>query len=185
MLHRGYILFAVCLKQSKIYSLPETNRPGSEWTEFYKNWICGITHTARLCVLCWYHVFMHGLDVLNMLVLCALLNVVLIQYNLTWEYAFFCQVKDAFSSSGPETGKGKTKLSGKRVKHGYHLVKGKSNHPMEDYLVAEYRQVGEHDLGLFAIFDGHLGHTVPDFLRSHLFDNIVSEVIFHFSYLFF
>ena len=116
-----------------------------------------------------------------MLVLCALLNVVLIQYNLTWEYAFFCQVKDAFSSSGPETGKGKTKLSGKRVEHGYHLVKGKSNHPMEDYLVAEYRQVGEHDLGLFAIFDGHLGHTVPDFLRSHLFDNILSEVIFHFS----
>jgi len=110
-----------------------------------------------------------------MLVLCALLNVVLIQYNLTWEYAFFCQVKDAFSSSGPETGKGKTKLSGKRVEHGYHLVKGKSNHPMEDYLVAEYRQVGEHDLGLFAIFDGHLGHTVPDFLRSHLFDNILSE----------
>jgi len=85
------------------------------------------------------------------------------------------KVKDAFSSSGPETGKGKTKLSGKRVEHGYHLVKGKSNHPMEDYLVAEYRQVGEHDLGLFAIFDGHLGHTVPDFLRSHLFDNILSE----------
>ncbi|XBJ00953.1 hypothetical protein VPH35_020714 [Triticum aestivum] len=46
---------------------------------------------------------------------------------------------------------------------------------MEDYLVAEYRQVGEHDLGLFAIFDGHLGHTVPDFLRAHLFDNILSE----------
>lgn len=55
-------------------------------------------------------------------------------------------------------------------------MKGKSNHPMEDYLVAEYRQVGEHDLGLFAIFDGHLGHTVPDFLRAHLFDNILSEV---------
>ncbi|VAH29727.1 unnamed protein product [Triticum turgidum subsp. durum] len=30
-------------------------------------------------------------------------------------------------------------------------------------------------LGLFAIFDGHLGHTVPDFLRAHLFDNILSE----------
>uniref|UniRef100_A0A0E0EBV5 protein-serine/threonine phosphatase n=1 Tax=Oryza meridionalis TaxID=40149 RepID=A0A0E0EBV5_9ORYZ len=88
------------------------------------------------------------------------------------------KVKDAFSSSGPETGKGKTKLSGKRVKHGYHLVKGKSNHPMEDYLVAEYRQEGEHDLGLFAIFDGHLGHTVPDFLRSHLFDNILKQEMY-------
>jgi protein phosphatase 1L len=46
---------------------------------------------------------------------------------------------------------------------------------MEDYLVAEYRQVGEHDLGLFAIYDGHLGHTVPDYLREHLFDNILKE----------
>ena len=86
-------------------------------------------------------------------------------------------MKDAFSSSGPETGKGKTKLSGRCIKHGYHLVKGKSSHPMEDYLVAEYRQVGKHDLGLFAIFDGHLGHTVPDFLRAHLFDNILKEVM--------
>ncbi|KAG8099886.1 hypothetical protein GUJ93_ZPchr0013g33974 [Zizania palustris] len=85
------------------------------------------------------------------------------------------KVKDAFSSSGAETGKGKTKLSGKCVKHGYHLVKGKSNHPMEDYLAAEYRQVGEHDLGLFAIFDGHLGHTVADFLHSNLFNNILKE----------
>jgi protein phosphatase 1L len=85
------------------------------------------------------------------------------------------KVKDAFSSSGPETGKGKTKLSGLRIRHGYHLVKGKSNHPMEDYLVAEYRQLHDHDLGLFAIFDGHLGHSVPDFLRSNLFDNILNE----------
>ncbi|KAG8080448.1 hypothetical protein GUJ93_ZPchr0007g4495 [Zizania palustris] len=61
--------------------------------------------------------------------------------------------------------------------HGYHLVKGKSKHPMEDCLAAEYRQVGEHNLGLFAIFDGHLGHTVADFLRSHLFDNILSELV--------
>ncbi|GJN32397.1 hypothetical protein PR202_gb20904 [Eleusine coracana subsp. coracana] len=85
------------------------------------------------------------------------------------------KVKDAFSSSGPETGKGKTKLSGLRIRHGYHLVKGKSNHPMEDFLVAEYRQVHDHELGLFAIYDGHLGHIVPEFLKSNLFDNIVNE----------
>ncbi|KAJ3670488.1 hypothetical protein LUZ60_010812 [Juncus effusus] len=84
------------------------------------------------------------------------------------------KVKVGLGSSA-ETGKGKSKMSGKKLKHGYHLVKGKSNHPMEDYLVAEYRQVGEYDLGLFAIFDGHLGHDVPDFLRAHLFDNILSE----------
>lgn len=57
------------------------------------------------------------------------------------------------------------------------MVEGKSTRPMEDYLVAEFKHVGDHELGLFAIFDGHLGHDVPDYLRSHLFENILNEVI--------
>ncbi|KAJ6819579.1 putative protein phosphatase 2C 62 [Iris pallida] len=79
------------------------------------------------------------------------------------------------SSSSPETGKGKAKMQGRKVKHGYHLVKGKSSHPMEDYLVAQFRKVDDCELGLFAIYDGHLGHDVPDYLQSHLFDNILKE----------
>lgn len=67
-------------------------------------------------------------------------------------------------------------MSGKKVHHGYHLVKGKSSHPMEDYVVAQYRKVDDSELGLFAIFDGHLGHDVPDYLQAHLFDNILKEV---------
>lgn len=78
--------------------------------------------------------------------------------------------------SDPDSGKGKSKMS-KHVTHGFHLVKGTSNHPMEDYLVAEFKHVDDNELGLFAIFDGHAGHTVPDYLRSHLFDNIINEVI--------
>lgn len=85
------------------------------------------------------------------------------------------KVKAGLSSSSAETGKGKTKMSGKRVRHGYHLVKGKSNHPMEDYVVAQYKKVDNYELGLFAIFDGHLGHDVPDYLQTHLFDNILKE----------
>ncbi|CAL5341973.1 unnamed protein product [Camellia sinensis] len=76
--------------------------------------------------------------------------------------------------SSADTGKGKSKMS-KHVTHGYHLVKGKSSHPMEDYVVAEFKQVEEHELGLFAIFDGHLSHDIPDYLRSHLFVNILNE----------
>ncbi|KAI8020134.1 putative protein phosphatase 2C 39 [Camellia lanceoleosa] len=72
-------------------------------------------------------------------------------------------------------GKGKSKMS-KHVTHGYHLVKGKSSHPMEDYVVAEFKQVEEHELGLFAIFDDHLSHDIPDHLRSHLFVNILNEI---------
>lgn len=81
------------------------------------------------------------------------------------------------SSAAPgETGKGKSKIS-KNVTHGYHTAEGKSSHPMEDYVFAEFKQVGENELGLFAIFDGHLSQEVPDYLRSNLFNNILNEVI--------
>lgn len=66
----------------------------------------------------------------------------------------------------------------KSITHGYYLVKGKSAHPMEDYIVSEFKQVDDNELGLFAIFDGHLGHEVPNYLRSHLFENILKEVTF-------
>ncbi|KAL0365149.1 UNVERIFIED_CONTAM: putative protein phosphatase 2C 10 [Sesamum angustifolium] len=55
------------------------------------------------------------------------------------------------------------------AKYGYSLVKGKANHPMEDYHVAKFVHVHGHELGLFAIYDGHLGDTVPAYLQKHLF----------------
>ncbi|TXG66870.1 hypothetical protein EZV62_008145 [Acer yangbiense] len=76
--------------------------------------------------------------------------------------------------SSTDSGKGKSKRD-KHITHGYHLVKGKAGHPMEDYVVAQFKQVGENELGLFAIFDGHLSHEIPDYLRSHLFENILNE----------
>ncbi|KAK9688878.1 hypothetical protein RND81_09G017900 [Saponaria officinalis] len=78
------------------------------------------------------------------------------------------------SEQSAETGKGKSKMS-KHVTHGYHTVKGKSAHPMEDFVFAEFRQVDGNELGLFAIFDGHVSQKVPDYLRSNLFDNILKE----------
>ncbi|KAJ9671595.1 hypothetical protein PVL29_025350 [Vitis rotundifolia] len=82
--------------------------------------------------------------------------------------------KVGLGSSSSDTGKGKSKMS-KNITHGYHLVKGKSNHAMEDYVVAQFKQVDDKELGLFAIFDGHLSHDIPNYLRSHLFDNILTE----------
>ncbi|XP_060672551.1 probable protein phosphatase 2C 58 isoform X3 [Ziziphus jujuba] len=55
------------------------------------------------------------------------------------------------------------------------MVKGKSKHAMEDYVVSEFKKVSDHELGLFAIFDGHLGHDVANYLQTHLFDNILKE----------
>nr|AQV11978.1 PP2C [Tamarix hispida] len=75
-------------------------------------------------------------------------------------------------SSGA-SGKGRSHLNA--VKYGFSLVKGKANHPMEDYHVAKFVQTRGHELGLFAIFDGHLGDTVPAYLQKHLFSNILKE----------
>lgn len=85
------------------------------------------------------------------------------------------QEKVGLGTSDPDSGKGKSKMS-KHVTHGFHLVKGRSYHAMEDYVVAQFKQVDSNELGLFAIFDGHAGHNIPNYLRSHLFDNILKEV---------
>ncbi|XP_059634550.1 probable protein phosphatase 2C 44 [Cornus florida] len=78
-------------------------------------------------------------------------------------------------SSSSDTGKGQSKSSSNKVAHGFHLVEGQSGHDMEDYHVAEYRNQKGHVLGLFAIFDGHLGDRVPSYLKDNLFNNILEE----------
>ncbi|VAH51179.1 unnamed protein product [Triticum turgidum subsp. durum] len=82
------------------------------------------------------------------------------------------------NSSSTDTGKGRSKQSSTKVTHGFHLVEGKSGHDMEDYHVAEYKCDKNHELGLFAIFDGHLGDRVPSYLRANLFSNILKEPLF-------
>ncbi|CAK9154265.1 unnamed protein product [Ilex paraguariensis] len=75
--------------------------------------------------------------------------------------------------SSYSVGKGKNHEG--QIKYGFSLVKGKADHPMEDYHVAEFVQIEEHELGLFAIYDGHLGDGVPAYLQKHLFANILKE----------
>ncbi|XP_051125327.1 probable protein phosphatase 2C 39 [Andrographis paniculata] len=82
--------------------------------------------------------------------------------------------KVGISSPRGDVGKGKSKMS-KHVTHGFHLLEGKSTHPMEDYVFAQFKQVNDKEVGLFAIFDGHLSRDIPEYLRSHLFNNILNE----------
>ncbi|XP_021740221.1 probable protein phosphatase 2C 10 [Chenopodium quinoa] len=70
---------------------------------------------------------------------------------------------------------GKGRSTQGQVTFGYSLVKGKADHPMEDYHVAKFVTMQEHELGLFAIFDGHLGDAVPAYLQKNLFCNIFKE----------
>ena len=55
---------------------------------------------------------------------------------------------------------------------------------MEDYHVAKFVKIQGHELGLFAIYDGHLGDSVPVYLQKHLFQNILKEVRCCFKYYF-
>ncbi|KAJ1434936.1 PPM-type phosphatase domain [Sesbania bispinosa] len=75
--------------------------------------------------------------------------------------------------SSCSSGKGKSHQC--PVKYGFSLVKGRANHPMEDYHVAKITQFRGQELGLFAIYDGHLGDSVPAYLQKHLFSNILKE----------
>lgn len=71
------------------------------------------------------------------------------------------------------SGKGKS-LQGP-LKYGFCLVEGTQDHTMEDFHVAKIVQFNGRELGLFAIFDGHSGDTVPAYLQKHLFSNILKE----------
>lgn len=68
----------------------------------------------------------------------------------------------------------------RHVSHGYHLVEGKMKHGMEDCLVAASKKIDDHDLGLYAIFDGHSGRQVAEYLQHRLFHNILDQVIKYF-----
>ncbi|GMJ06783.1 CERK-1 interacting protein phosphatase 1 [Hibiscus trionum] len=75
--------------------------------------------------------------------------------------------------SSCSSGKGRSRNG--PVKYGFALMKGKANHPMEDYHVAKFDQHQGHELGLFAIYDGHLGDSVPAYLQKHLLPNILKD----------
>ncbi|CAL9088761.1 unnamed protein product [Musa textilis] len=80
-----------------------------------------------------------------------------------------------FAGSSSDAGKGRSSQGRTKVTYGFNLVKGKTNHPMEDYHVAKFINMRGQELGLFAIFDGHLGNNVPAYLQKHLFTNILKE----------
>ncbi|XAR49456.1 Phosphoprotein phosphatase [Bertholletia excelsa] len=86
-----------------------------------------------------------------------------------------CCFGSELSGGRSSCGSGKGKSSRGPIKYGFSLLKGKANHPMEDYYVAKFVQHHGRELGLFAIYDGHLGDSVPAYLQKHLFQNILKE----------
>ncbi|KAL6542682.1 hypothetical protein OROHE_010202 [Orobanche hederae] len=70
------------------------------------------------------------------------------------------------------------KKRSRHISYGCDSVEGKMKHGMEDYLVAKCKEIDGRELGLYAIFDGHSGHEVAEYLQKNLFDNILNEVDF-------
>ncbi|CAH9081774.1 unnamed protein product [Cuscuta epithymum] len=82
---------------------------------------------------------------------------------------------DTLAGGGSSVRCGKGRSDEGRIKYGFSLVKGKANHPMEDFHVAKFVHYSRKEVGLFAIYDGHLGDSVPAYLQKHLFSNILKE----------
>ncbi|EPS68602.1 hypothetical protein M569_06167 [Genlisea aurea] len=87
----------------------------------------------------------------------------------------FAEAEQPGGSRSSSIASGKGKNHDGTIKYGFCLTKGKASHPMEDYHVAKFTHFRGRELGLFAIFDGHLGDTVPAYLQKHLFSNILKE----------
>ena len=83
------------------------------------------------------------------------------------------------SSNGQGCGKGHSKCLENKINYGFSLVEG-LRHKMEDFHVAEFRKVNSHELGLFAIYDGHSSDSIPRYLKNKLFENILNEVCIYF-----
>ncbi|CAN6568941.1 unnamed protein product [Malus baccata var. baccata] len=63
--------------------------------------------------------------------------------------------------------------------YGFHVVNDAYNNLIQSYVVADFRQtgnpLGDHDIGLFSIIYGLLGHDVPAYLQSNLFENTIAD----------
>ncbi|KAF3777464.1 putative protein phosphatase 2C 58 [Nymphaea thermarum] len=85
------------------------------------------------------------------------------------ESCILIQKQIEVSSPSPNKGEEESESlrSGRRVTYGFHLVKGKGKHPMEEYVAAEFRRIKGAKLGLFAIFDGHSGHETHEHVMNY------------------
>ncbi|KAG6475188.1 hypothetical protein ZIOFF_064406 [Zingiber officinale] len=106
---------------------------------------------------------------------CLIASRLLRPINLTEDIKVVPFVKFFGKGHSSGAGKGKSSQDSVKVTYGFSLVKGRANHPMEDYHVAKCIQIKGQEIGLFAIFDGHLGDNVAAYLQKHLFANILKE----------
>eukprot|EP00252_Welwitschia_mirabilis_P026202 TRINITY_DN8486_c0_g1_i3.p1 TRINITY_DN8486_c0_g1~~TRINITY_DN8486_c0_g1_i3.p1 ORF type:complete len:198 (-),score=35.73 TRINITY_DN8486_c0_g1_i3:1010-1603(-) len=75
-------------------------------------------------------------------------------------------------SFGPFSGGG---MSGDcRLSFGYASFQGKRA-TMEDFFDAKISKIDDQDVGLFGVFDGHGGSRAAEYLKKHLFENLINH----------
>ncbi|KAG6558060.1 hypothetical protein Mapa_000240 [Marchantia paleacea] len=73
-------------------------------------------------------------------------------------------------------GSGESKHLQPQALYGYALLSNSRGHEMEDFHVAEFREVDDaYEVGLFGIFDSHRGPQVGREVQRRLFENILQE----------
>ncbi|MED6212672.1 hypothetical protein PIB30_085769, partial [Stylosanthes scabra] len=75
--------------------------------------------------------------------------------------------KDRFTSA-------RWKSEDGRLSYGYSSVKGKRE-TMEDFYDIKTLKIGGHSVCLFGIFDGHGGSRAAEYLKEHLFNNLMKH----------
>jgi protein phosphatase 1L len=88
-------------------------------------------------------------------------------------FLHFASHKDnSMHDSPPSSGGGQSE--NEKFSYGFSSLRGKRA-SMEDFHDAKISKVGEQVIGLFGVFDGHGGSRAAEYVKKHLFDNLLKH----------
>ncbi|CAK9875829.1 unnamed protein product [Sphagnum jensenii] len=88
-------------------------------------------------------------------------------------FLHFASHKDnSMHDSPPSSGGGQSE--NEKFSYGFSSLRGKRA-SMEDFHDAKISKVGEQVIGLFGVFDGHGGSRAAEYVKKHLFDNMLKH----------
>jgi protein phosphatase 1L len=88
-------------------------------------------------------------------------------------FLHFASPKDnSMHDSPPSSGSGQSE--NEKFSYGFSSLRGKRA-SMEDFHDAKISKVGEQVIGLFGVFDGHGGSRAAEYVKKHLFDNLLKH----------
>jgi protein phosphatase 1L len=74
----------------------------------------------------------------------------------------------------PSSSSGQGMCANKKFVYGYGMLRGRSA-SMEDFLDTQIAMINGQAIGLFGVFDGHNGLSAAEYVKHHLFDNLLQH----------